>query len=1026
RAPSLESTTTPLLGSIPQRKSDRRVRDEAAQRAHRMHVVSIRQCWSVYTILALLYLGVLGIVYFARRPNAIVPPLPDMVPGETSPDIFNPHTAWEHLEAITAEPHPFNSRANTDIVKKYILDQFKALQAEAISLGRRNVRYYDSEDNTTWTQLYKSRQQRRMEDLGEVEPGEGETLTSEILNVVQGDNLVMWVGGVTESMEGDIPVKIEIDVDQESQAALMVSAHYDCVPTSFGATDDGGGVAVALAMIRHFIHHPVQHTLIFNLDNAEEIGSFGATTFMGAPKNSTTETGTGHIWKKYVKAFINLEGGGSGGPSLLFRASNHDIIRHYVENAPFPHASVFINDMFQFELINSDTDYSIFIQHDLPGLDMAFYQRRSMYHTATDTLPIQSLYHMGSNAQATITGLCNSDYLDSLSFSPDLQVEPVPLSPRSWFAGKSVFYDLLGKQMVFYDMWTFLLLNALALGVGLPVLALTFTFTGRAIKRRQRAPLPNRPADQNVAPSLRSVLHSSSISTNNSEDGYGSVPVRSTNTRHHGRHHELAENVSYGQPKKAAIARATALVALIVLLDLGAVFGASKWQWYINPMARYSHSWLIVAGLAWLLLIVNTIAVYLATLIESSIYGPVPILYGTTLWTLAIGVWWWVIVIAIGTGLAGWFGFGALYGTTVLAIFAGGSALFQMILNITNPGTGIDDSKFGWIFVQGLGLLAPGVVILDLIVTVVYLTAQSVVDVDDGRMYMLYGVLLIPVLLPTVPVISRGRNFKVALVLELAVLAAFAWWLSQVEPYTSNEPATLYYYQKYNQTAQSSVVGLIADGASGHLQRMVQDVPSLNTISIMNSTNKCIPEPIENGGGYIETCRFQPARQVFEDEGEDQPLHVDWIKAPKRGHDGWIEGRLRVLALESRACSILISETSPGRETQIRMELADDVSEIRDYNLLENHREKRLNTYLRDWNRPWSAVIRVRDSQELKDGNTTLYEPVPLKIVCQYNNWLSSPGYASTFNEIREHIPSWTRLRMFERDLFEVSVDMEF
>lgn len=65
-------------------------------------------------------------------------------------------------------------------------------------------------------------------------------------------------------------------------------------------------MAVALALIRHFIHHPVEHTLIFNINNAEEEGTLGAAVFMGAPPNSTTETGQGHPWKKYVKAFINL------------------------------------------------------------------------------------------------------------------------------------------------------------------------------------------------------------------------------------------------------------------------------------------------------------------------------------------------------------------------------------------------------------------------------------------------------------------------------------------------------------------------------------------------------------------------------------------------------------------------------------------------------------------------------------------------------------------------------------------------
>jgi len=134
----------------------------------------------------------------------------------------------KHLEAITTIPHPFNSRANTDTTKKYLHDQFRELQAEAIALGRRNVRYDDGVgDNSTWVRRYKSRQQRRMEDEGLVEPSDkDEELLPESMEVVQGDNMVMWIGGIVESLEGQVPVRMEIDVDQESQTALLVSAHF--------------------------------------------------------------------------------------------------------------------------------------------------------------------------------------------------------------------------------------------------------------------------------------------------------------------------------------------------------------------------------------------------------------------------------------------------------------------------------------------------------------------------------------------------------------------------------------------------------------------------------------------------------------------------------------------------------------------------------------------------------------------------------------------------------------------------------
>jgi hypothetical protein len=161
-------------------------------------------------------------------PRLNLPPLFSL--SHTTIDTFNPHTALAHLKGITTVPHPFNSRANTDLTKKYIRDQFKELQAEALALGRRNVRYDDGQDNTsTWTRLRKTRQQQEMENRGETEPPEGQQLSQEELKVVQSDNMVMWVGGVRESREGEedeVPVFIEIGVDEENQPALLVSAHF--------------------------------------------------------------------------------------------------------------------------------------------------------------------------------------------------------------------------------------------------------------------------------------------------------------------------------------------------------------------------------------------------------------------------------------------------------------------------------------------------------------------------------------------------------------------------------------------------------------------------------------------------------------------------------------------------------------------------------------------------------------------------------------------------------------------------------
>jgi Zn-dependent M28 family amino/carboxypeptidase len=47
-------------------------------------------------------------------------------------------------------------------------------------------------------------------------------------------------------------------------------------------------------MIRNLINHPVKHNVIFNINNGEEVGLYGAGAFMK------------HPWSKDVKAFVNL------------------------------------------------------------------------------------------------------------------------------------------------------------------------------------------------------------------------------------------------------------------------------------------------------------------------------------------------------------------------------------------------------------------------------------------------------------------------------------------------------------------------------------------------------------------------------------------------------------------------------------------------------------------------------------------------------------------------------------------------
>ena len=68
-----------------------------------------------------------------------------------------------------------------------------------------------------------------------------------------------------------------------------------------------------------------------------------------------------HPWRHHIQAVVNLESMGSGGPSLLFRASADTLgqwmLRLWAKKAPHAAGSVVAQDVFRSGLINSDTDF---------------------------------------------------------------------------------------------------------------------------------------------------------------------------------------------------------------------------------------------------------------------------------------------------------------------------------------------------------------------------------------------------------------------------------------------------------------------------------------------------------------------------------------------------------------------------------------------------------------------------------------------------------------------------------------------
>ncbi|KAI8981705.1 hypothetical protein BDF20DRAFT_817440 [Mycotypha africana] len=254
-------------------------------------------------------------------------------------------------------------------------------------------------------------------------------------------------------------VMVRLHGQTVKEDALLVNAHYDSVPSSNGVTDNGMGVSVALELIRYFIDHPPRNTIIFLFNNFEEGGLIGAKAFAN------------HPWYSTVKLFINLEGAGAGGRAIMFRSSNLNAVQKIARSsAALKHASPLGNDMFRFRLLKSDTDFSVFTGHGIPGVDIAFYSPRSHYHTVRDDLAHtspHSVQYMGQIVLKAMEDIANSDDLLETSHEQELYY----------------YYDLLGRVMFAYSFTTAQFIHALAL-VLVPLVSI-FLFMRKEKARHQ-------------------------------------------------------------------------------------------------------------------------------------------------------------------------------------------------------------------------------------------------------------------------------------------------------------------------------------------------------------------------------------------------------------------------------------------------------------------------------------------------------------------------------------------------------------
>lgn len=275
-------------------------------------------------------LGLLGSALLGLRSMTLAP---SQQVTEVPANEFSSARALDTLQFIARESHPTGTRAN-DAVRAYLLDALKA----------RGV-------------------------VAEVQDGIGVYAAPYKNNVGHATNIIARLPG------------------RKAGKAVMVVAHYDSAPTSYGAADDGAAVAAMLETIRLLKSGPpLANSVIFLFTDAEESGLLGADAF-------AAQAGL----KDKMGLVLNFDFRGNSGPLLMFETNgpNGGLIDG-LHKVPRPNGNSLMAEIYR--RMPNDTDFSVFKRFGLPGMNFAAIEQATSYHTELDNvarLDRSTLAHTG-------------------------------------------------------------------------------------------------------------------------------------------------------------------------------------------------------------------------------------------------------------------------------------------------------------------------------------------------------------------------------------------------------------------------------------------------------------------------------------------------------------------------------------------------------------------------------------------------------------------------------------------------------
>ena len=232
---------------------------------------------------------------------------------------------------------------------------------------------------------------------------------------------------------------------REGGPAVMLTAHYDSVPGSAAAADDGAGVAAMLDIADLLATRaPLRHDVVLLFADGEESGLRGAMFFAQR-----------HPLMRRVGLVVNLEARGVSGPSAMFEtgAGNEALIRLFGEVVARPAANSLLYEVYR--RMPNDTDFSVYRRDGQRGFNFAFTRGASLYHSSRDDLAhldLHSLQHQGDNALAVLLGSAEAPFAslraDRDASYVDIATRGLLAWPATWNAAAAAILFLLTLVIV--------------------------------------------------------------------------------------------------------------------------------------------------------------------------------------------------------------------------------------------------------------------------------------------------------------------------------------------------------------------------------------------------------------------------------------------------------------------------------------------------------------------------------------------------------------------------------------------------